>query len=172
MKAEIKFGKVNFKFGDKILNHYAGENNPHRIGIVYLCTSSLVKCTNMYGGYWEFSNDKDLKLEKIGSILESPATPSVGREELIKLLQEAKKGCLITSGLTGNIYWKFDNDSETKLANDFLASHPESKPVEVTDEMIEKQANLHFKENTSDNAIWKGAAKWMRSQLTGNKEDK
>jgi len=43
------------------------------------------------------------------------------RRELIKLLQKAKQGSLVTSGLTGATFWKFDNDSESRIVNEWIA---------------------------------------------------
>lgn len=67
MKAQDKF-----KFGDKILNHWAGENNPRRIGIfIRYCRvqrKSAIECTDMNGDVWQHEAN-DEKLEKIGSIL-------------------------------------------------------------------------------------------------------
>jgi hypothetical protein len=42
------------------------------------------------------------------------------REELIKLVQIARKGSMVTSGITGYTYWKFDIDSEKKVIDEYL----------------------------------------------------
>ena len=44
------------------------------------------------------------------------------REELIKLVREARKGSMITSGITDVTYWKFDIDSEIKIVDNYLNS--------------------------------------------------
>jgi hypothetical protein len=71
-----------FKFGDKILNHWAGEYNPRRIGIfIRYCTSQgkkAIECTDMNGDVWQHEAS-DEKLELIGSIF---PTPSKSMEEL------------------------------------------------------------------------------------------
>ena len=53
------------------------------------------------------------------------------REELIKLVQEARKGTTVTSKTMGRSYFLFDIDSESLVVDKFLASHPEpSEPQE------------------------------------------
>jgi hypothetical protein len=47
------------------------------------------------------------------------------RDELLALVREVKKGSMITSGVTGFTYWKFDNDSESKIVDNYLKAHPE-----------------------------------------------
>ena len=54
------------------------------------------------------------------------------RDELIKLVQEARKGSFNSSRLTGASYWKFDVDSESKVVDDFLApQEQESKEEDI-----------------------------------------
>jgi hypothetical protein len=40
-----------------------------------------------------------------------------------------------------------------------------SRQTEITDEEIEKQADLHFQKYSTDNAIWKGGVKWLCDQF-------
>jgi hypothetical protein len=72
---EIKFD-TNFKFGDIIINHYAGEKNPHRKGIfIRYCRkqrSNAIELTDMKGEFWYLFRDKDSKNEIIGNILNYP----------------------------------------------------------------------------------------------------
>jgi hypothetical protein len=69
---EIEKYVINFKFGDVVLNHYAGENNPHRIGVfVKYCIrqrGKAIELTNMKGDFWYLFRDKDSRNEIIGSI--------------------------------------------------------------------------------------------------------
>lgn len=58
---------MGFKFGDIVLNEWAGEKNPHRIGVVVYC-NRIVKCTDTKGSFWEFDNGKNLRLTKLGEI--------------------------------------------------------------------------------------------------------
>jgi len=52
------------------------------------------------------------------------------RKELIKLVQIARKGSEITSGITRMAYWKFDVDSESKIVDDYLSTLPDEKEHE------------------------------------------
>ena len=53
------------------------------------------------------------------------------RKELIKLVQIARKGSEITSGITRMAYWKFDVDSESKIVDDYLSTLPDEPMDEV-----------------------------------------
>ena len=78
-----------FKFGDKILNHWAGEKNPRRIGFVIKTGIRYLELTDMNGDFWEHDK-KDEKLELIGSYLlpvapqEQPQTKTA--EEILERL--------------------------------------------------------------------------------------
>lgn len=50
-------------------------------------------------------------------------TPVSVRDSLIKLVQEARKGCMCINVNTDNTYWQFDNKSESKIVDDYLSTH-------------------------------------------------
>lgn len=102
--------------------------------------------------------------------LESPATPSVGREALIDFYCRNDK---YNTGKTRNIdlpaYYAECRKSAEYFVDDYLASHPAGKPVNVTDEMIEKEFPErndagHYMEY---NMARREGAKWLRTKTTG-----
>jgi hypothetical protein len=67
-----KYFRQVFKFGDKVLNHWAGEGNPRKIGVVIKIGSKELEITDMKGDYWRHEKN-DEGLEIIGSVLPFPA---------------------------------------------------------------------------------------------------
>ena len=57
-----------FLFGDIIINHWASNDNPHRVGIVVSYNTKTIRCTNGRGEFWELVNDSKSseKYEKVG----------------------------------------------------------------------------------------------------------
>jgi len=65
-------GKINgLKFGDIVVNHWAGDKNPHKQGVFIRRKKETIELTDMKGSFWESYNDKGAKLEKIGSIFDT-----------------------------------------------------------------------------------------------------
>lgn len=63
------------KFGDIVINHWASESNPTRIGC-YIRKSDLgFEMTDCKGQFWVFVDSKDAKLEIVGSVLKCPKNP-------------------------------------------------------------------------------------------------
>ena len=58
------------KFGDIIVNHWAGDKNPTKQGVFVRKKRRTIELTDMRGKFWEPYNDNDSKLEKIGSIFD------------------------------------------------------------------------------------------------------
>jgi len=56
------------KFGDIVINEWAGGRNPHKVLIVVHHGSKTVRCLSLTGEEVLFSNDKTLKLTKISSV--------------------------------------------------------------------------------------------------------
>ena len=96
------------------------------------------------------------------------------REELIKLVQEARKGSLNTNIITDNVYWTFDIDSESRIVDNFLATQPQES-AKVTDEMIKTEMDNYFNklqrnplndlERFRIEIAFEYAAKWAREQM-------
>ena len=96
------------------------------------------------------------------------------REELIKLVQEARKGSLNTNIITDNVYWTFDIDSESRIVDNFLATQPQES-AKVTDKMIKTEMDNYFKklqrnplpdlERFRIEIAFAYAAKWAREQI-------
>ena len=96
------------------------------------------------------------------------------REELIKLVQEARKGSLNTNIITDNVYWTFDIDSESRIVDNFLATQPQES-AKVTDKMIKTEMDNYFKklqrnplndlERFRIEIAFEYAAKWAREQM-------
>jgi hypothetical protein len=55
------------KFGDIVINEWAGDQNPQKI-LMVVHHGKTVKCLSLTGKEVLFSNDKDLRLTKISSI--------------------------------------------------------------------------------------------------------
>jgi hypothetical protein len=55
-----------FQFGDVLLNHWASEKNPQRIGIFVRELKNTYLLTDGKGKFWE-SMKKDAKLEKLAA---------------------------------------------------------------------------------------------------------
>ena len=72
---EIKYD-TKFSFGDVVVNHYAGENNPHHKGIfVKYCRrqrSNAIELTNGKGDFWYNFRDSQSKNQIIGNIFKNP----------------------------------------------------------------------------------------------------
>lgn len=65
----VEQGKISgLKFGDIVVNHWAGENNPNRTGVFVRRKKETIEVTNMKGKFWYPVNDRRAKLEKVGSI--------------------------------------------------------------------------------------------------------
>lgn len=98
-KPSMTAGKsVGLKFGDIVINHWAGEKNPHRKGIVVRIDPKSIYCTDGNGDFWNVVNDKGSKTEKIGTILSEPKASKEGwidvsenETELVKYLHESIK---------------------------------------------------------------------------------
>lgn len=54
------------KFGDIIVNHHAGENNPHRTGIFVRNNGKHIQLTDGKGDFWNVIHDKDSQSEVVG----------------------------------------------------------------------------------------------------------
>lgn len=59
----------NMKFGDIIVNGWASEDNPHRVGIFVKSNGKTIHLTDGKGNFWDTLNDKEAKLNVIGSAL-------------------------------------------------------------------------------------------------------
>ena len=57
------------EFGDIVVNGWASENNPHRVGIFVKNKGKVIEFTDGKGDFWDALNDKGAKLEVIGSAL-------------------------------------------------------------------------------------------------------
>lgn len=57
---------IKLNFGDVIINHWAGERNPHRKGIV-LWVTKHVRCCSPDGKMWDLCNDKHTEITVIGN---------------------------------------------------------------------------------------------------------
>lgn len=60
---------MSMKFGDIVVNGWASENNPHRIGIFVRNKGKTIQLTDGKGHFWETYNDKESKLIVMGSML-------------------------------------------------------------------------------------------------------
>jgi hypothetical protein len=171
---EELFKKAKFKFGDKVLNRYASEDNPHRIGIVTSCTSDKVTCTDTRGDFWTFRNDKHLKLELIGSIMQTsqPAPVSAEIEDFLttKIAKSLHpKGWEVIMQSFPLMVLELEDWMEEYAQ---LASQPRVTDEEIENYFIEKEKEfisqgipeiklteifkMHFTEG----------AKWMRDKIT------
>ena len=61
--------KKRLKFGDVVLNHYAGPNNPNKAGVFVKLRGRDIECTDMKGNFWYPFLDSNSRLEIIGTIL-------------------------------------------------------------------------------------------------------
>jgi len=66
------------KFGDIIVNHWAGNGNPHKQGVFVRNKKQTIELTDMKGNFWESYNDKEAKLEKIGNIFDDKTSKKQG----------------------------------------------------------------------------------------------
>lgn len=70
---------MSYKFGDIVINHSAGEGNPHKRSIVVrmgythgrLNRGRYVECTDGKGDFWQYGGPDD-KLEVVGTALSEP----------------------------------------------------------------------------------------------------
>jgi hypothetical protein len=67
------------KFGDIVVNHWAADTNPQRIGIFVRYRGqyrkNVVELTDMKGTFWCVIHDKESKFEKKGSVIHSWSEP-------------------------------------------------------------------------------------------------
>lgn len=72
-RIEQKTLAAGLKFGDIVINHWAGEQNPHRQGVFirhkYSHRQKMLEFTDMKGNFWQQYNDGKTRLEKAGTIL-------------------------------------------------------------------------------------------------------
>lgn len=55
------------KFGDIVVNEWAGDRNPQKV-LMVVHHGKYVKCLSIKGATVTFKNDKDLRLTKVGEI--------------------------------------------------------------------------------------------------------
>lgn len=71
---------MKYRFGDIVINHSAGEKNPHKRSVVVrvghnsgrINNGKWVECTDMNGKFWKYGGPDD-GLEVIGSVLRPQA---------------------------------------------------------------------------------------------------
>jgi hypothetical protein len=63
---------INLRFGDIIVNHWAGPKNPHRISIV-LSIGKYIRCTDGNGDFWNHCNDHQTRITVIGNCFDITA---------------------------------------------------------------------------------------------------
>ena len=96
----LKEFKRKVKFGDFVINHWASERNPTRIGVFVkfkkVGGNNSIECTDMKGKFWTPALDYHAKLEILENIvkpklkneiklgLNCPAVPSKNRCECNK----------------------------------------------------------------------------------------
>lgn len=68
-----------FKFGDLVINHTAGDRNPHKVSMAIKTKSKTVLCCNAKGETWEVYREADL--ENIGSVLNPEEVARMGAIE-------------------------------------------------------------------------------------------
>lgn len=56
------------KFGDLVINEWAGDANPHKILMFVRKTPRRIYCVARDGDSVEFFNDKNLKLTQVGNL--------------------------------------------------------------------------------------------------------
>jgi hypothetical protein len=54
------------KFGDIVVNEWAGDRNPHKVLMFVRKTKRVVYCLTRDGSAVEFCNDSQLRLSKVG----------------------------------------------------------------------------------------------------------
>lgn len=72
---------MKYKFGDIVINHSAGDGNPHKRSIVVrvghrsgrLNPGRYVECTDGKGDFWQYGGP-DEKLEVVGTVLADKAS--------------------------------------------------------------------------------------------------
>lgn len=64
------------KFGDVVVNHWAGMSNPHRIGVFVKFTtirkSKCMELTDMKGDFWHHDHSSRSRCERLGSVFSEP----------------------------------------------------------------------------------------------------
>ena len=65
--------RKRLRFGDIIVNHWASDRNPQRIGIFVKFKDRSLLVTDMNGNFWEPIFDREAKIEIIGSAINSNA---------------------------------------------------------------------------------------------------
>ena len=56
------------KFGDIVINDWAGDRNPHKVLMVVKVTNRRVRCLATDGDAAEFTNDEDLRLRHVATL--------------------------------------------------------------------------------------------------------
>lgn len=72
---------MSFKFGDVLINHYAGEGNPCKKTIFIRTTTKFYECICPYRNSKVEFYKNDHKLEKVGTILKYPLKDLTKQEE-------------------------------------------------------------------------------------------
>lgn len=62
--------RKRLRFGDIVVNHWASEQNPHRVGIFVKIERYSLLVTDMKGAFWYPAFDHRAKIEIIGNIIE------------------------------------------------------------------------------------------------------
>lgn len=85
-------GKISPKFGDIIINHWAGKRNPLKRGFVIMVKRRTIQFTDCKGNFWDVMNDNESRYQIIGNALESsPVTSPGGVAELYNKMGEWSK---------------------------------------------------------------------------------
>lgn len=60
---------VKLTFGDVIINHWAGQNNPNR-KLIVISIGKHINCLNKFGGSAQLINDKHTEIKVIGNCID------------------------------------------------------------------------------------------------------
>lgn len=60
---------IKLKFGDVIINHWAGPNNPNR-KLIFISIGEHINCLNMKGHTSRLINDKHTEIQVIGNCID------------------------------------------------------------------------------------------------------
>lgn len=65
----VKDLKKRLKFGDIVVNHWASDGNPNKIGVFVKLKAKSILVTDMKGKFWEPVFDSQSKLQIIGTVV-------------------------------------------------------------------------------------------------------
>lgn len=108
---------MSFKFGDILINHYAGDTNPCKRLVFIRRSGRYFKLICPYdNGEWDMEV-RDHKLEKVGTILKFPLKEINKRMVKVKLNE---KGWKIYKEKNGFAESNIDDDGYSTFSHDYL----------------------------------------------------